>query len=94
MIAAIQTIPYLNLVLAFIPVVLVLIILWKWNLHYLNSMYAVFRMLVQLLLIGFVLAYIFEADNSLIVIGVLTIMLLSSSWIALRTVRIPKKSCT
>jgi putative ABC transport system permease protein len=91
MIATIQTIPYLNLALAFIPVAIVLVIMWKWNLNYLNSMYAVFRMLVQLLLIGFVLAYIFKVDNSLIVIGVLTIMLLSASWIALGAMNIPRK---
>jgi putative ABC transport system permease protein len=48
-------------------------------------------MLIQLLLIGYVLAYIFEADNSVIVIAVLAVMLFSSSWIALRTVRIPRK---
>jgi len=88
---SIQTIPFVNLALAFIPVVLVILLLWKWKVGYGNSIYAVFRMLVQLLLIGYVLAYIFEADNSLIVIGVLSVMLISSSWIALRTIKIPKK---
>ena len=91
MILAIQTIPYFNLALAFIPVIIVLVIMWKWNLNYLNSMYAVFRMLVQLLLIGFVLAYIFKADSSPIVIGVLIVMLISSSWIALGSLSIPRK---
>jgi UDP-glucose/iron transport system permease protein len=49
-------------------------------------------MLVQLLLIGYVLSYIFEAHNSLIVIAVLAVMLFSSSWIALRTLKIPRKT--
>ncbi|MGI9541707.1 MAG: ABC transporter permease [Cyclobacteriaceae bacterium] len=88
---AIQTIPFSNLALSFIPVVLVILILWKWKIGYGNSIYAVFRMLVQLLLIGYVLAYIFQADDSLIVIAVLAVMLFSSSWIALRTIKIPKK---
>lgn len=89
---SIQIIPLENLALAFMPVVLVIIILWYWKLKYLNSMYAVFRMLIQLLLIGYFLAYIFEADNSLVVLGVLAVMLFSSSIIALRTIDIPKKS--
>ena len=77
--------------LAFIPVFVVIIILWKWKVGAKNSLYAVSRMLVQLLLIGFVLAYIFEADSSLIVIAVLIIMLASASWISLRTIDIPLK---
>ncbi len=88
---SIQTIPYINLALAFIPVILVIIILWKWKIGHGNSIYAVFRMLVQLMLIGYVLAYIFKADNSWVVIAVLTVMLFSSSWIALRTMNIPRK---
>ena len=88
---SIQTIPYLNLALAFIPVIIVILILWKWNSGFGTSIYAIFRMLVQLLLIGYVLAYIFEADSSIIVIVVLAVMLISSSWIALRTVRIFRK---
>ena len=67
-------------------------IIWKWGLGYRNSLYAVFRMLIQLLLIGYVLTYIFEAHNSLIVIAVLSVMLFSSSWIALRTIQIPRKT--
>jgi len=68
------------------------VIIWKWGLGYRNSLYAVFRMLIQLLLIGYVLTYIFEAHNSLIVIAVLSVMLFSSSWIALRTIQIPRKT--
>jgi len=48
-------------------------------------------MLVQLLLIGYFLGYIFKADSSIIVLAVLSIMLFSSSIIALRTIQIPKK---
>ena len=88
---SVQIIPLQNLALAFIPVVIVILILWNWKLKYANSMYAVFRMLIQLLLIGYFLGYIFEADNSLVVLGVLAIMLFSSSIIALRTIEIPKK---
>jgi len=86
-----QTIPFARLTLAFIPVVVVILILWKWMLDYKNSIYAVFRMLIQLLLIGYVLTYIFETDSALIVAAVLSVMLFSSSWIALRTSHIPRK---
>ena len=43
-------------------------------------------MLIQLLLIGYVLVYIFEADVSWIVLAVMSVMVVAASWIALRTV--------
>ena len=68
------------------------IILWKWKLDYKHSLYATVRMLVQLLIIGYLLVYVFNTDNPLIIIAVLAVMLLSSSWIALRTVKHSRKS--
>lgn len=50
-----------------------------------TALYAIARMLVQLLLIGYVLVYIFETDNWFIIAGVLVVMLTVSSWIATRT---------
>ena len=88
---SVQIIPLLNLALAFIPVIIVVLILWRWRLKYFNSLHAILRMLVQLLLIGYVLGYIFEADNANIVLLVLVVMLISSSVIALRTIEIPKR---
>ena len=43
-------------------------------------------MLGQLLLIGYLLVYIFEADAPWIVLAVMTVMVISASWIALRAV--------
>ena len=86
----IQIISLANLPLAFIPVIVVILIIWKWKIGPRTSIYAVFRMVIQLFLIGYFLTYIFEADNAWVVIGVLAIMLFSSSWIALRTIKIPK----
>ena len=88
---SINTIPYLNLSLAFIPIAIVLVIMWRWKLNYKKSIYAVARMLLQLLLIGFFLAYIFEATSYWIVILVLAVMLFSSSWISLRTMTLGRK---
>lgn len=48
-------------------------------------------MLAQLLLVGYVLTFIFQADNALIVLGVITIMILASSWIALNNVKAKRK---
>ncbi len=88
---SIQTIPIENLILAFIPVIAVIVIIWKWGLGYRNSLYAISRMLIQLFLIGYFLTYIFKSDSALIVVAVLAIMLFASSWIALRTIKIPRK---
>ena len=90
--SSIQTIPLVNLALAFIPVVVVVIIIWKWKLGYRSSIYAVSRMLIQLLLIGYFLTYIFESDSATIVVIILVVMLLTSSWIAMRTIKIPLKT--
>ena len=87
----IQTIPLLNLSLAFIPVLLALIILYKWSLEPVYALYGIARMLLQLLLVGYILTSIFESDSSMIVIAVLAIMIFFSSWIALNTLAIKRK---
>ena len=43
-------------------------------------------MVAQLLLVGYILVYIFEADTPLVVLAVIAVMVLAASWIALRTV--------
>ncbi len=80
------TLSLTSLSLAFIPVAITLGILFKWSMGAGNAVYALSRMLVQLMLIGYVLAWIFGADNGLLISLVLAVMLLASSWIALRTV--------
>jgi putative ABC transport system permease protein len=84
---SVQIIPFANLSLAFIPVFVVAGILYKWTADGSNTLYAVFRMLVQLLLIGYFLIYIFESDSAWVVVAVLVVMLCTSSWIALRTIK-------
>ncbi len=83
---SIQTIDFANLLVAFLPVAAVLLIFIKWNLTTGNTLYALSRMLGQLLLIGYVLGFIFESNSALVVLLVLTVMVLASSWIALRTI--------
>ena len=89
---AIATIGLPQLALCFIPVAITLIVFYRWSMSTANALYALSRMLLQLLLIGYVLAYIFEANSSVLVILVLLVMLLSSGWIALGPVDGERKS--
>ena len=84
---SIQIIPFINLSLVFIPVLLVVVILYKWSQGYRNAIYAISRMLVQLLLVGYFLAFIFDSDSAWVILTVLAVMVFTSSWIALRTIR-------
>jgi len=77
-------IPLANLLLGFLPVILLIGIMKLWGLNALQSIYANFRMLIQLLLIGYVLTYIFETDQPIVILLVILFMILMSSWIALR----------
>lgn len=87
----IQTIPLINLAYTFIPVAIVLGILVKWSLNARNALYAISRMLVQLLIIGYFLVYIFESKHPAIIIMILTIMVIASSWIALGTIETKRR---
>ena len=86
MILAVELIPAWRLAVAFIPVVGVLTVLWAWNQPIRTSVYALARMLAQLLIVGYVLLSIFKTDWSLIVLAVLFVMAMTASWISLRTV--------
>ncbi len=83
----VSSISLANLSLTFIPVVFVVYILFKWSLQAGNAIYALARMLSQLLLVGYFLAYIFASDSAWIVFGIISIMVFASSWIALDTVK-------
>ncbi len=84
---AVVTISLHGLILAFLPAVIVIAILHRWAAESRTATYATLRMLVQLLLIGYVLVYIFEADQPWIIISVLVIMLVVASWISIRPLR-------
>ena len=76
----------LQLAYAFIPALLALIIFYRWTAGLGNASYAVGRMLLQLLLIGYALAYIFETEHPVVVLGVLTVMLSAAAWISLNSI--------
>jgi UDP-glucose/iron transport system permease protein len=82
----IKTVELARLTLAFIPVVIVLLIYYRWSLNYRKTSYAVARMLVQLLTVGYFLAYLLQTNLPAVVAAVLLLMITVSSWIALNTV--------
>jgi len=73
-----------GLVVAFLPSLVVVVILLRWHSVAKTAIYAMARMLVQLLLIGYVLIYIFQTDYWIVITAVLAVMLTVSSWIAIR----------
>lgn len=87
----VQEIPLLNLSLSFIPALLALAILYRWAHDYRRKLHALIRMPVQVLVLGYILAYVFLADNAWIVVAVLTAMVMASSWIALHPLKIPQR---
>ena len=84
---AVQAISWQGLAIAFLPTLLVIGILFRWTAGAGTAMYATFRMLLQLLLIGYVLVYIFSADQPVFIVAVLVVMLVVASWIAIRPVQ-------
>lgn len=88
----IQTVELTRLVLAFIPVVFVIFVFYRWSTGYRNASYALARMLVQLLTVGYFLAYLLETEIPLLVLLVIVIMIAIASWIALNTVTAKRKS--
>ncbi len=88
---SIETIPLQNLAYILIPVVIVLVIIAKWRLNTSHSVYAMARMLIQLLAIGYFLNSIFATDSAQVTVAILSFMLIFSSWIALGTVKKHRK---
>ena len=67
-----------------IPVAVVIVIYIRWTQDRATLFYALFRMIIQLILIGYVLTYIFASDSPYLVILILSVMLVAASIIALR----------
>lgn len=85
--STVQTIPLINLAIIFLPVLVVIGLLYKWSLEAGTALYSIFRMLLQLVILGYVLVFIFESQNLWMTLMVITIMVVASSWIALRTIQ-------
>ena len=83
----INFIPLANLMLGFLPVIILIAVMRLWGLSISNSIYANIRMLIQLLLIGYVLTFIFETDQPIIIGFVVFFMIFMSAWIAMRPLK-------
>ena len=73
-----------GLIFAMLPVAVVIGIMFRWSAGAGTAVYATLRMLIQLLLIGYVLVYVFDTDQPAFIIAVLMFMLAVASWIAIR----------
>lgn len=82
--AALTEISLQGLIFAFLPVAVVIGIMFRWSTGAPTAIYATLRMLIQLLLIGYVLVYIFKTDQPEFIMAILVIMLTVASWIAIR----------
>jgi putative ABC transport system permease protein len=83
---AVANISAIGLALGFIPVAIVVVVLYRWSLNGRDAVFAIGRMLIQLILVGYALGYIFETDSAWIVSLILVFMLTIASWIAMRPV--------
>ena len=81
---AITSIPFTRLLIISIPSGILSLIIYSWSLEWKNSLYALCRMLGQLIIMGYFLSYIFKSNSSLIVLCILISMVVIGSWIALR----------
>lgn len=79
-----QTIAFSNLALTLLPLIIVWYFYYKWTGDQKDIIYSTIRMVIQLLLIGYLLLYIFEEKNLLIGSAIILFMLLVSAFITLR----------
>ena len=80
----ITSIPFSRLLIIFIPSGIVSFIIYLWSLEWKNSLYALARMLGQLIIMGYFLSYIFNSNSSMLILFILMSMVVVASWIALK----------
>lgn len=79
-------IPLWRLTLLLIPLACVGWFAWRWGSHRGELAIATARMVVQLLVVGYLLTFLFGAGSPWISLGIVAFMVAVSSWIAIRTV--------
>ena len=83
---ALPTIPFSSLCLAFLPSLFLIVVMKRWRLSAGEALYANARMLGQLLLVGYALAYVFEAETPWVVLAVFALMVGVAARIAMRPI--------
>ena len=89
---SIYHIAMIDLLWVCVPVVIMMLIYFRWTQDKFTIPYALMRMMTQLILIGYVLTYIFNSNSSYLIILVLSVMLIAGSMIALRPLQKKNKS--
>lgn len=82
-----QNISIINLTYLLIPLVVVWYFYKTWVSNQVEIAYATFRMVLQLLIIGYLLVYIFENKNLFVGMGILLFMIIVSAWISIRNIK-------
>jgi putative ABC transport system permease protein len=72
------------MMIAFVPTIVVLLVMHRWSRGPGQAVWANVRMFVQLLLVGYVLTFIFETESPWLIAGVIVVMLGFAAWIAMR----------
>lgn len=88
---SIHDIAFSQFLILALPTLPIFVMLYVWKLNPRKSLYAIARMLIQLVAIGYVLTYLFVAENMLLVLLVLGIMMLAATWISLNPLKAPGK---
>ena len=81
-----ELIPVVNLLYMLLPLLVVGYCYFKWSANATEVLYATIRMVLQLILIGYLLLYIFSNNALGIGIAVVIFMIMVSSYIALRNI--------
>lgn len=87
-----HNISYFDLIWIFVPLVIVYYIYYKWSNDTISIPYALVRMVIQLIALGYFLTYIFETKNFFVLLFILSIMLIAASIISLRPIISKSKS--
>jgi len=82
-----QALSVTDVAFAFLLIAIVGVIQWRTGGRHGTTLYASVRMVVQLVVVGFVLVYIFESSNAWVSLLVLAVMLTAAGYIAMRPVQ-------
>lgn len=80
-------ISWLALSWCIVPIAIVVAIYYRWQGKVSEVLIASARTVIQLIAVGYVLVLLFETPSVWISLGVMTVMLLAASWIAIRPVK-------
>ncbi|NKB99120.1 MAG: ABC transporter permease [Pseudomonadales bacterium] len=81
------TVSYEMMLFAFIPSVAVFIFMRSWSLNVGQAMWANARMFIQLIAVGYVLTFVFETNNPILVCVIVVLMIVIATAIAIRPLK-------